>query len=129
MKSKKPNSYTYYDKEQLELRKSQVLMRLEQITYELLYVIKFKEHQQIYAQENDKNISETTIEEVIESKGNIMINDVVTTYSKITEAFTGIEEKLAALVIHSPQTMHKYHDDLEKLKSEAEKSYKEFIII
>lgn len=103
-----------------QIREKQVHKRVEKVVQEELYDAHFQKHKAMHAAEVGKRVEEVTTEEVVRARGNRIIEDVVSIFPKIKEAFKGIEDRLAALVFHNPQAIHEHHDNIEQLKVEAE---------
>lgn len=101
-------------------RETQVHQRVEKVVQEELYDARFQQHKIDYARENGKEIDKISIEEVVKAKGNQIIDEVVEIVPKIKQAFHGVEEKLAALVFHNPSAIGEHHNDIERLRAEAD---------
>jgi hypothetical protein len=104
-------------------RESQVNNRVDKIIQEELCDARLNHHKAMHAAEVGKRIEDISIEELVKARGNKILDEVVTIFPKIKEAFIGMEHKLAALIFHNPKAIHAHHNNLSQLKIEAETAF------
>ena len=104
-------------------RESQVNNRVDKIIQEELCDARLNHHKAMHAAEVGKKIEDVSIEELVKARGNKILDEVVTLFPKIKEAFIGMEHKLAALIFHNPKAIFAHHNNLSQLKIEAEVAF------
>lgn len=110
--------------EEEERRRRQVRKRLDTVLKEELFTAIVSDHVEIYATNRGKKPEDVSLDEVILAVGDSILAEFRAEIPKLKEAFNGLEEKLAALMFHSPEAIKEHHGNVEQLHREADKAHR-----